>query len=125
MKIVNVEKLDGRRRIVITGRDKHIRRIANHLPAKLYYCPRVEDHFTDYPIIIKELQEMVAHEKGIVAITTQSKEFLDCLLQSDFDFVLVTVRQYGSDDADTYRLRVLTKEEAWKNRCAFNFEMRV
>ena len=124
MKIVNIEKLDGHKTIVLTGRDKNVRAIAKYLKARLYYVPRETDYFEDYPTVANELQNSLTYENGIVIITTQSKEFLDCLLESNIDFVQVTVRKYDHDDADTYRIRVLTKEEAWANRCAFSMELR-
>lgn len=125
MNIINIEKLDTNKTIVLTGRTENVRAIAKHLQAKLYFLPREEDHFTDYPRIINEFQEHLKYEKGIIIVTTQSKEFLDCLLESELDFVQVTVRHYDHDDDDTYRIRVLPKEEAWANRCAWNFELRI
>jgi hypothetical protein len=124
MKIINIEKLDVNKIIVLTGHPKNVRAVAKHLKAVLYYAPREEDYFEDYPEVVNELQESLSYEKGIRIVTTQSEEFLDCLLQSDLDFVQVTVRKYDNDDNDTYRIRVLTKEEAWGNRCTFNFELR-
>lgn len=124
MKIINIEKLDGHKTIVLAGRDKHVRQIAKYLQARLYYCPNEYDYYEDYPMVADKLKESLTYENGIVVITTQSAEFLDCLLTSDIDFAMVTVRQFDNDDSDTYRLRVLTKEEAWANRCTFNFELR-
>lgn len=124
MKIVNIEKLDGHKRIVLTGRDKNIRVIAKHLEARLYYTPRDTDYFEDYPMVVNELKENLEYESGIVIVTTQSKEFLDCLLESDFDFILATVRKNDWED-DVYRLRVVTKEYALGCREAFNMEFRV
>jgi hypothetical protein len=126
MKIINIEKLDGHKVIVLTGRPNNVRKIAKHLKAVLYLLPSNEDYFEDYPTIVNGLQEdLTYYENRIVIITTQSEEFLDCLLQSNLDFVQATVRKYDHDDDDTYRIRVLTKEEAWADRCAFNMELRV
>lgn len=125
MKIINIEKLDPSKTIVMTGRPNNVRKIAKHLKARLYYCPDVEDYFEDYPSIVQDLKETLKYENGVVIVTTQSKEFLDCLLKSNMDFIMVTVRKYDHDEEDTYRLRVVTKEEAWANRCAFNMEYRV
>lgn len=124
MKIINIEKLDGHKIIVLTGRDKNVRKIVKSLQARLYYCPREFDYFMDYPDVVNELQESLTHENGIVVITTQSAEFLDCLLESSIDFISATVRKYDNDDDDTYRLRVLTKEDAWKYRCDYDMELR-
>ena len=128
MNIINIEKLDGHKVFVITGRNEHVRKIAKHLQAVLYYCPRIEDHFTDYPKVVNELKgcvESLVNKRDIIMITTQSKEFLDCLLESDLDFMQVTVRQNDHDKPDTYRLRVVTKEYALECREAFNMEFRV
>ena len=126
MKIVNIEKLDGHKVIVLTGRDENVRAIAKHLQARLYYAPRETDYFEDYPLVAKELKEVLEneHTDDVLIITSQSEEFLDCLLQSDLDFIMATVRKYDTDDEYTYRLRVTTKEYAWENRCAFHYELR-
>lgn len=123
MNIVNIEKLDGHKRIVLTGRDKDIRQIAKYLQARLYYAPRDTDYYQDYPMVVDELQESLKCESGIVVITTQSKEFLDCLLESNFDFILSTVRKNTHED-DIYRLRVMDKTCALECREAFNMELR-
>jgi len=124
MNIINIEKLDVNKTIVLTGRPNNVRKIAKHLKAKLYILPSEEDYFEDYPNIINKFQEHLTNETGIIIVTTQSEEFLDCLLQSNLDFVQVTVRKYDNDDDDTYRIRVLTKEDAWADRCAFKMELR-
>jgi len=124
MKIVNLEKLDLNKTIVLTGRPSHVRKIAKHLKAKLYTLPSEEDYFEEYPDIISRFKEYISNEDGTIIVTTQSAEFLDCLLESELDFTQVTVRHYDHDDDDTYRIRVLTKEDAWADRCAFKFELR-
>ena len=124
MNIINIEKLDTNKTIVMTGRPNNVRKIAKHLQAILYYCPNVEDYFEDYPSIVQDLKETVKHENRVVIVTTQSAEFLDCLLESNMDFIMVTVRKYDHDDEDTYRLRVTTKEYAVENRRAWNYELR-
>lgn len=125
MRIINAEKLNGHEVIVLTGRDNHVRKIAKELKVRLYYCPRVEDHFTDYPAIVSELEETLKYEDKPVAVTTQSAEFLDCLLRSGIEFVLATVRHYDHDDDGTYRLRVVPKEEAREDRERYSMEFRV
>jgi hypothetical protein len=126
VKIVNIEKLDGHKVIVITGRDENVRVIAKHIQAKLYYAPKQTDYFEDYPLVVQELKKTIdgiRHLDGVIAITSQSEEFLDCLLQSDLDFALVRVRK-DTKTENLYRLSVMSKEEAWENRCAFNFNLR-
>jgi len=125
VEIINIEKLNGHNVIVMTGRNENVREVAKYLMASLYYAPRDEDYFMDYPDVTKELQETLENIKNLVIVTTQSSEFLDSLLTSDLDFIFATVRKFDSDDSDTYRLRVLTKEEAWKSRRDFNMELRV
>ena len=124
MEIVNIEKLQGHNIIVMTGRDQYVRKIARHLQALLYYCPREQDYFMDYPDVVNELQGCMVHKERVVIITTQSAEFLDCLLESNMDFVLATVRKYERDDSDKYRLRVLTKKEALELRRDYSMELR-
>ena len=124
MEIINIEKLNGQSRIVLTGRDRNVRAVAKHLQARLYYLPNEYDYYEDYPICIKRLQELIADDDCVVAVTTQSAEFLDCLLESDMDFVLATVRQYDHDGAGVCRIRVLSKNEALENRHNFNMELR-
>ena len=124
MEIINIEKLNGQSRIVLTGRDRNVRAIAKHLQARLYYLPNKYDYYEDYPICIKRLQELITDEDCVVAVTTQSAEFLDCMLESDMDFVLATVRQYDHDGAGVCRIRVLSKTEALENRRNFNMELR-
>lgn len=123
MDIFNIEKLDLSKPVVLTGRNEHVRAIAKELKAKLYYLPRCEDHYTDYPAIIKDFQKHLEYEDGVIIVTTQSTEFLDCLLESDFDFTQATVRHYH--DGAPYRLRVLSKADALANREAFNMELRI
>ena len=125
MKIINIEKISKNKIIILTGRVANVRHVAKELQARLYYCPRETDYYMDYPHVVKELKEAVAHNKGVVAITTQSAEFLDHLLESDIDFVLATVRKYDHDSADTFRLRVLSKEEALESRRRFDMELRI
>ena len=129
MKVVNIEKLAGHKRIVMTGREEHVELVASKLVESKFrdilYCPQREDYFLDYPDIIKDLQKELDGDEAVVVVTTQSKEFLDCLLESDFEFVLATVRKYGDDPDDLYRLRVMSKEEALADRRNFDMELRV
>ena len=125
MQIINIEKLDGHKIVVLTGRIEHVRAIVRHFQSRLYLMPRIDDYFMDYPIVIKGLKEELFYENDRIFVTTQSKEFLDCLLESDMDFVLATVRQFEHVSSDIYNLRVLSKEEALECRNKFNMELRV
>lgn len=125
MKVINVDKLDGYKTIVLVGRDPCVRKIARYLEAVLYYCPRQGDYFKDYASIINEMKKSSSlYKDRIVIYTTQSAEFLDCLLVSDVDFILATVRKFDNNNDEVYRLRVLSKKEAWKGRCDYNMELR-
>lgn len=125
MKIFNSEKLDGHNVVVMTGRSEHVREVAEVFATPLYCLPRNDDYFMDYPGIVEKLQRVLSRKTSQVVVTTQSAEFLDCLLTSNIDFVLATVRKFERDEDDVYRLRVLTKEEAWKDRRDFNMELRI
>ena len=125
MNVINLDKLNLENIIVMTGRAEHIREVAKTLDASLYYAPRDDDYFMDYPLVVKELQEVLSHRNNVTIVTTQSEEFLDALITSDMDFTLATVRKFDTDEADTYRLRVTSKEEAWKDRRDFHMELRV
>ena len=126
MTIINMNKLDGQKRIVMTGRDEDIFAVAQRLVKSacrdILCYPNDTDYFKDYPEIIEALRHGLEDDEDTVVITTQSAEFLDCLLQSDIDFILATVRV---DDKGVYYLRVLSKEEAWENRCNFKMELRI
>lgn len=123
MEIVNIEKLDLSKPVVLTGRNENVKAIAEHLNAKLYNLPGCEDHFSDHPAIIKDFQDRIEHEDGIIILTTQSEEFLDCLLMSEFEFTQATVRHYSENCP--YRIRVLSKAEALADRETFRIELRV
>ena len=124
MKIINIEQLDGYKIIVLTGRYEYVRAVAKHMKVLLYHCPRSEEYFKDYPDIADKLCEYLQNEKDIVAVTTQNAEFLDALLESSMEFVLATVRKFEHDPSDTYRLRVMDKDEALLCRKEMNFELR-
>lgn len=133
MKIINIEKLIGHNVIVMTGRSIDILMVANQIvidpsfpQESLLSYPAADDYFQDYPTIISgDLKDAIDNCGGTAIIETQSEEFLDCLLESDIEFVLATARRFDEDGLRTFRLRVLSKEEAWENRRTFNMELRV
>lgn len=125
MKIIHIEKLKDCDVIVATGRLKYIRALAREMQARLYHAPRSDDYFVDYPNVAEELQDVISLENKPVIIETQSKEFLDVLLESAIDFTLATVRHYDEDDDDVHRLRILPKDEALSLRENFDIELRV
>ena len=133
MKIHNVEKLKDCKVIVMTGRSIDILLAAQQIIASPEYFPEFmlsypgsDDYFQDFPSIISNnLKNEISRCDGAAIVETQSAEFLDCLLESDIDFTLATVRRFDQDDICTFRLRVLSKEEASENRCRFKMELRV
>ena len=124
MEIINIDKLQCHKRIVLTGRYDH----ANQVVIKLLKdCggtfdpqPNRLTHFTDYPTIIDEMFDEIFHDHTHI-IYTNSLEFLDVMLKSKHDFILGTVRQ---DPKGQLRIRVLTKEEALYSRQTYNTELR-
>lgn len=120
MNIVNIDQLNDCRTVVLVGRNAGVREVAKQLSAPLYYVPRIDDYFEDYPEVVGLLKDSVGVEDRVVCITTQSLEFLDSLLSSDMDFKIATV-QFKDD---TYRLRVHTKEEALALRNDCDMDLR-
>lgn len=133
MEIINIEKLIGHNVIVMTGRNIDILLAAQQIVIDPSYpqedilsYPGSNDYFLDYPTVISDrLKDEIDGFGGAVIIKTQSAEFLDCLLTSDIEFVLATVRRFDKDGLRNLRLRVLSKEEAWENRRDFHMELRV
>ena len=125
MEIINLDKITGYQYVVLVGRAEHVRAVARHMLARLVYAPGDDDYFMDFPAVVKELGTYVSRISGPAIITTQSSEFLDCLLVSDIPFIMATVRKYDHDGDGVYRLRVLSKDEAWADRRDFNMELRI
>lgn len=125
MEIINIDKLQDHKRIVLTGRYDH----ANQVVIKLLKdCggtfdpqPNRLTHFTDYPTIIDEMFDEIFHDHCHI-IYTNSLEFLDVMLKSKHDFILGTVRM---DPNGQLRIRVKTKEEALYMRQAYDAELRI
>ena len=121
IEIVNIDKLQGHKRIVLTGRYENVAEVVEELfedghrifevqPYERYY-------FADYPHLVDGFLD-----EDRIIIYTNSIEFLDVMLKSKHNFILGTVRQ---DYSGQLRIRVLTKEEALYNRETFNMELRV
>lgn len=132
MKIVNFEVITNRV-IVMTGRNRYIRYVAEKLVKDvhndIWHFPRSTDYFEDYPKIISNMERLVEkmidelkQESSHIVIATQSDEFIERLLDSSLDFQLVTV--YCDKDDSVYRLRVLDKETAIKAKREYGLEMR-
>lgn len=127
MEIVNLDKLQGHKRIVLTGRYKHVYSAftelfkRNNSHGTCDTAPGIDDYFEDYPEMVNDIFNNIWHDHTHI-IYTNSLEFLDVMLKSKHDFILGTVRQ---DPKDQLRIRILTKEEALYNRQAFNMELRI
>lgn len=125
MEIVNFEKITSKI-ILITGRNEHVEYVAGKLTENMqwnYYClPEKTDYYKDYPEIIKRLHKAIGFENERTVITTQNKEFIECLLESEMDFQSVSVI-FDSEDM-CYRCRVLDKDTAIKCKEVYNLELR-
>ena len=123
--ILGLEKLTGHKTIVMTGRNEDIEFVANRIVeyphSNILFLPDHLLYFQDYPKDIDELREELDVLDEVVVIATQSKEYLDCLLESKLDFILATVRR----EDDEYHLRVMSKSDALYMREMFDMELRV
>lgn len=125
MEIVNLDKLQGHKRIVLTGRYNPVMTVANELIddffANFWTTPHSIDYFEDYPSKINNMFDRFPADKTGI-IYTNSLEFLDVMLKSKHDFILGTVRE---DPNGQLRIRVKTKEEALYMRQAYDAELRI
>lgn len=127
MEIVNIDKLQSHKRIILTGRYRHVHSVIVELFKRdnshgtCDVAPGVDDYFADYPEMVNDIFNNICHDHTHI-IYTNSIEFLDVMLKSKHEFILGTVRQ---DYSGQLRIRVLTKEEALHNRETFNMELRV
>ena len=123
MEIVNADKLDKSKTVVFLGKEDDIAAVRPQYIYMLSWYPYPKMHFTEYQQAAVSACKEAALHNGAAAIATQSKEFLDELLATDFDLQIVTVRR--DPDMSKYRLRVLSKKEAAENREAFDMELRI
>jgi hypothetical protein len=124
MEIINIDKLQGHKRIVLTGRYEHVRPVTIQLyngHGTFDAAPIVYDYFQDYPEIIDKMFNNIFHDHCHI-IYTNNLEFLDVMLKSKHDFILGTVRE---DPNGQLRIRVKTKEEALYMRQAYDAELRI
>lgn len=124
MDIANIDKIKDCPVIVLLGRNAAVREVVKQLYGALYYAPRIDDYFEDYPDVVNILRDSIGTGDGVVCITTQSLEFVDSLLSSDLDFKLVTVRDSNINEERVLRLRVHTKEEAISLRNDCDMDLR-
>lgn len=127
MKIINGENLYGNKVIVLLGRHPDVCCIADHLNTIAIHRPGLYDYFMDYPAIINELYDRINNSDKPLIITTQSSEFLGLLLESKITFVVATVHKSmaGSKDEEVYRMRVLSKEDAYHLKEDYGIDLRM
>lgn len=125
MNVIGIEKLASHKTIVMTGRNEDIEKVARYIVADpgndILFYPDHLLHFEDYPDAIEELRKGLQDLDDVILIATQSKEFLDYLLESKLDFILATVRREG----DGYHIREMSKSDALYMRTQFDMELRV
>lgn len=125
MEIINFEKITSKI-VLVTGRNEYVDYLINELVQDMendvYSLPEKNDYYRDYPEIIKGVGEVIKNRKERVAITTQSKEFIDRLLESEIDFQSVTV--IFDDENKCYRCRVIDKETARRCIEEYGLELR-
>ena len=124
MEVINLDKLQGHKRIVLTGRYQPVLEVAKVILdddfVHFWTLPHSLDYFEDYATKANNIFDKFHSDKTGV-IYTNRIEFLDVLLKSKHDFILGTVKE---DEQCNHRIRVLTKEEALYNREAFCMELR-
>ena len=110
--------------ILLLGKSKNIGTYLSeniHQEDKIIFCPEPDVHFSDFPNIINEIKEY-----NPSVIVSHNMEFIDCLLNSDLEFDVITVRSISNDDNDySYYTRTLTKQDAYKLREKYEMELRI
>lgn len=108
--------------ILLLGKSKNIGTyLANnvHQEDKIIFCPEPDVHFSDFPNIINEIKEY-----NPSVIVSHNMEFIDCLLSSDLEFDVITVRSIDDSDSSCYT-RTLIKQDALKLREKYEMELRI
>ena len=121
-KIVGLELLNDRITLLL-GRWEDVNKVFSAMscrwPCYMSIVPTSTMHFQDYPAHIQSMKDGFQDRRYHV-IHTQSKEYVDCLLESDMEFGVVTVREVDGQ----LRIRHLSKEEARYCRETFCMELR-
>lgn len=129
MKILGIDKISSDEVIFLLGKPDCIDEVWNELcrihskdgGIGMIFEPNPRMHFTEYPSIAANLMNSCDEPSKWNIISTQSAEFIDAMLESEIDFVVVTARACP----DGYiRLRRLEKDEAIEDRKMFNMEFR-
>ena len=121
-KIVGLELLNDRITLLL-GRWEDVNKVFSAMscrwPCYMSIVPTSTMHFQDYPAHIQSMKDGF-QDCRCHAIHTQSKEYVDCLLESDMEFGVATVREVDGQ----LRIRHLSKEEARYCRETFCMELR-
>ena len=106
--------------ILLLGRNNLVEKYAEHilkidLRNDIVYYPTITDHHSEYPKYIDYIKE---DEPPVV--TTQSKEMIEVLLNSDLDLQVITVRDYNGK----LQSRKMSKKECLYISKSFNIDFR-
>lgn len=109
--------------ILLLGKTKAIGNYLSeniHQEDKIIFCPEPDVHFSEFPNIINEIKEY-----NPSVIVSHNMEFIDCLLNSDLEFDVITVRGINYDNDELYYVRTLIKQDALELREKYEMELRI
>lgn len=110
--------------ILLLGKSKNIGTYLSeniHQEDKIIFCPEPDVHFSEFPNIINEIKEY-----NPSVIVSHNMEFIDCLLSSDLEFDVTTVREdINNITLLPYFTRTLSKQEAYELREKYEMELRI
>ena len=109
--------------ILLLGKTKAIGNYLSeniHQEDKIIFCPEPDVHFSEFPNIINEIKEY-----NPSVIVSHNMEFIDCLLNSDLEFDVITVRRINHDNDELYYVRTLMKQDALELREKYEMELRI
>lgn len=91
--------------------ERYVESIGLDIRNDIVYYPGCTDHYTEYNLLIQQIKE-----DNPPVVTTQNLEFIQCLLDSDLDFDVVTVFDNG--------VRTISKECANNVKNEMGLELR-
>lgn len=109
--------------ILLLGKTKAIGNYLSkniHQEDKIIFCPEPDVHFSEFPNIINEIKEY-----NPSVIISHNMEFIDCLLNSDLEFDVITVRGIKHYNDELYHVRTLIKQDALELREKYEMELRI
>lgn len=109
--------------ILLLGKTKAIGNYLSeniHQEDKIIFCPEPDVDFSEFPNIINEIKEY-----NPSVIVSHNMEFIDCLLNSDLEFDVITVRFIYDSDPSMYYTRTLMKQDALELREKYEMELRI